>query len=105
LASQEDYLEEKTEVIYGAENIINYGLKDASRAKRQVDILGDSNGLSIFVISGHPITMAFREFIAEITRDNIPYCRKLMKICELRHLLSYASIFETIWIQSSGITI
>jgi hypothetical protein len=62
LASQEDYLEEKTEVIYGAENIINYGLKNASRAKRQVDILSDSNGPSILVIPDHPITMAFREF-------------------------------------------
>jgi two-component system, OmpR family, sensor histidine kinase VicK len=95
LASFEDYAEEKTEVIYGAENIINYGLKNASRAKRQVDILSDSNGPSIFVIPDHPITMAFREFnpkgiklrfIAEITKDNIPYCRELMKICELRHL-------------------
>jgi hypothetical protein len=95
LASQEDYLEEKTEVIYGAESIINYGLKDASRARRQVDICGDSNGPSIFVIPGHPITMAFREFkpkgiklrfIAEITKDNILYCRELMKICELLHL-------------------
>jgi hypothetical protein len=95
LASQEDYLEEKTEVIYGAENIIDYGLKNCSRAKRQVDILSDSNGPSIFVIPGHPITMAFREFkpkgiklrfIAEITKDNIPYCQQLMKICELRHL-------------------
>jgi two-component system sensor histidine kinase VicK len=95
LASQEDYLEEKTEVIYGAENIIDYGLKNCSRARRQVDILSDSNGPSIFVIPGHPITMAFREFkpkgiklrfIAEITKDNIPYCQQLMKICELRHL-------------------
>ena len=95
MASQEDYLEEKTVVIYGAENIINYGLKNCSRARRQVDILSDSNGPSIFVIPGHPITMAFREFkpkgiklrfIAEITKDNIPYCQQLMKICELRHL-------------------
>ena len=95
MASQEDYLEEKTEVIYGAENIIDYGLKNCSRARRQVDILSDSNGPSIFVIPGHPITMAFREFkpkgiklrfIAEITKDNIPYCQQLMKICELRHL-------------------
>ena len=54
-----------------------------------------SNGPSIFVIPGHPITMAFREFkpkgiklrfITEITKDNIPYCQQLMKICELRHL-------------------
>lgn len=39
--------------------------------------------------------MAFRElkqkaikirFIAEITKNNIPYLGELMKICELRHL-------------------
>ena len=95
MASQEEYLEEKTEVLYGAENIIDYALKSCSRARRQVDICGDSDGRSIFVIPNHPVTMAFRElkdkgitirFIAEITKDNIPFCQQLMKICELRHL-------------------
>ena len=81
--------------MYGAENIIDYALKSCFRARRQVDICGDSDGPSIFVIPNHPVTMAFRElkdkgitirFIAEITKDNIPYCQQLMKICELRHL-------------------
>jgi hypothetical protein len=95
LASQRDRLEENTEVIYGEENIINYALKNCSRAERQVDICSDSNGPSIFVIPNHPVTIAFQElkvkgikirFIAEIIKDSIPYCRELMKICELRHL-------------------
>ena len=50
----------------------------------------------MFVIPNHPVTRAFRDlkergirlrFIAEITKDNIGYCKELMKICsELRHL-------------------
>ena len=95
MASQEDYLEGKTVVIYGAENIINSTLKDWSRARSKVDICGDSDAPSIFLIPNHPITKAFRElkdkeikirFIAEITNDNLSYCKELMKICELRHL-------------------
>ena len=49
----------------------------------------------MFVIPNHPITNSFRELkrrgirlrlIAEITKNNIPYCRDLMKTFELRHL-------------------
>jgi hypothetical protein len=55
----------------------------------------DSVAPSTFVIPNHPITQVFREtkergirlrFIAEITKDNIGYCKELMKISELRHL-------------------
>jgi hypothetical protein len=88
-------IEEKTEVIYGAENIIRYALNIISLLKKSVDNCIDSNGPSMFVIPNHPITRAYREmkkrgirirFIAEITKDNIEYCRELMKIFELRHL-------------------
>jgi two-component system sensor histidine kinase VicK len=63
--------------------------------KKSLDICNDSNGPSMFVIPNHPITNACRElkergirlrFIAEITKNNIGYCRELMKLCELRHL-------------------
>lgn len=49
----------------------------------------------MFVIPNHPITNSFQELkrrgirlrlIAEITKDNIPYCKDLIKIFELRHL-------------------
>lgn len=95
LPSTSDNVEEKTEVIYGAENIINHALNIISVLKKSVDNCTDSNGPSMFVIPNHPITNAYRElkkrgirirFIAEITKDNIGYCKELMKICELRHL-------------------
>jgi hypothetical protein len=95
LVSLEDYSVEKTEVIYGAENIVNKTLQALSRCKSQVDNCIDSSAPSMFVIPNHPITNSFRELkrrgirlrlIAEITKGNIPYCRDLMKTFELRHL-------------------
>jgi len=88
-------VEEKTEVIYGAENIIKHVLDIISILKESVDNCTNSNGPLMFVIPDHPITKAYRElnergvrirFISEITRENIGYCKELMKICELRHL-------------------
>jgi two-component system sensor histidine kinase VicK len=95
LASLEGYPEEKTEVIYGADNIINNTLEALSRCKSQVDNCIDSSGPSMFVVPNQPVPIAFRElkergirlrFIAEITKDNIVDCKELMKTCELRHL-------------------
>jgi two-component system, OmpR family, sensor histidine kinase VicK len=95
LASLGDYTEEKTEVIYGPDNIINNTLQALSRCKSQVDNCIDSSGPSMFVVPNQPIPIAFRElkergirlrFIAEITKDNIEDCKELMKTCELRHL-------------------
>jgi len=95
LASLEDYTEEKTEVIYGPENIINNTLLALSRCKSQVDNCIDSSGPSMFVVPNQPVPIAFRElkergirlrFIAEIIKDNIVDRKELMKTCELRHL-------------------
>ena len=102
MASLEDYTEEKTEVIYGPENIINNTLQALSRCKIQVDNCVDSSGPSMFVVPNQPIPIAFRElkergirlrFIAEITKDNIVDCKELMKTCELRHLDEVKGIF------------
>jgi two-component system sensor histidine kinase VicK len=88
-------VEEKTEVIYGVENIINDTIERISAAKEFIDGCMDSSAPSTFVIPNHPITHVFRNakrrgiqlrFIAEITKDNIGYCKELMKISELRHL-------------------
>jgi hypothetical protein len=55
----------------------------------------DSSASSTFVIPNHPITQVFRDskrkgirlrFIADITKDNIGYCKELLDISELRHL-------------------
>jgi two-component system sensor histidine kinase VicK len=95
LASYEDNSEEKTEVIYGAENIIEYAVDRISFLKSYVDNCIDSNSPSNFVIPNHPITKAYRDmkrrgtrirFITEITKENIQYCKELMNISEIRHL-------------------
>ena len=88
-------VEEKTEVMYGDENIINDTLRIYSVLRRYLDICNDFRGPSMFVIPNHPVTEAYRElkergirlrFITEITKDNIVDSRELMKTCELRHL-------------------
>ena len=88
-------VEEKTEIIYGDENIIRDTLEAYSVLTNSLDICNDSNGPSMFVIPNHPVTRAYRElrergirlrFIAEVTKDNIVYSKELMKNCELRHL-------------------
>jgi hypothetical protein len=54
----------------------------------------DVNSPSIFVIPNHPVTEAYIDmknrgvrlrFISEITKDNLQYCKELMKIGEVRH--------------------
>jgi hypothetical protein len=51
-------VEEKTEVIYGDENIINDTLKVYSVLRKYLDICNDSKGPSMFVIPNHPVTIA-----------------------------------------------
>lgn len=59
--STSEDVEEKTEVIYGAENIINDTLERLYAAKESVDNCIDSTAPSIFVIPNHPVTRAFRD--------------------------------------------
>src|SRR5215467_2788297 len=89
------YPSENTEVIYGSENIIKSTLELYSIAKSTLDNCIDSTGPSMLVIHDHPITKAHYEmkgrgikirFITEITKENLPYCKKLKEYGELRHL-------------------
>ena len=89
--SMSDNVEEKTEVIYGAENIVERVLEIIPNLKESVDNCINSNGPSMFVIPDHPITKVYRElndrgirirFISEITRENIGYCKELILILE-----------------------
>jgi sugar-specific transcriptional regulator TrmB len=95
LASQEDYLEEKTEVLYEQDEIIQTAVDTWYTLKNTCDVCADSMGPSMFVIPNHPVTKGYWDmksrgvrirFIAEITNDNISYCKELMRIVELRHL-------------------
>jgi hypothetical protein len=94
---------ERTEVIYGFENIIKITLDRFSLTKRTIDSCIDKShpatimttesiieGISNMKIRGIKIRV-----ITEITRDNILYCKQLMKITtELRHLDEVAGNFS-----------
>jgi hypothetical protein len=85
---------EKTEVIYGVENIINRALQAISTYKHTEDLCTDSNGLAAFIPIEPMRNAAYdlkkrgvkMRWITEITRENIPYCMEVMKFAELRHL-------------------
>jgi signal transduction histidine kinase len=84
---------EKTEILYGQENIIRHFLNDLSNVHERFDSCTDFTGPSLFVDS--PIWPDYTglsrrgirlRFITEITKENLEYCEKLLKVCELRHL-------------------
>jgi len=85
---------EKIEVLYGAENIVNRTLQDLVNLKASFDNCTDHTGPSVF-LAYQPMwnaCIALKQrgvrlrFITEITKDNISYCKEVMKVFELRHL-------------------
>jgi signal transduction histidine kinase len=85
----------RTEVLYGAENAVGRGVQFMKNTKEKMDIFFDSKAPSIVIEidayrSGY---MNIRKgggkirAFTEITKDNIHYCKELIKIVdELRHL-------------------
>ena len=99
------HYEEKTEVIYGEENVTNFALQRLSTVNKTLDICGDRYGPSI-IVANEQIMQKYIELhrrgvrqrhIIEITPENIVDCKKLMKFQELRHLdglKGYLSILD-----------
>ena len=88
------HYEEKTEVIYGKENVINFVLQRLDTAKKTLDLCGDRYGPST-IVANEPVMQKYIELhkrgvrqrvITEITPENVVDCKKLMKFQELRHL-------------------
>jgi two-component system, OmpR family, sensor histidine kinase VicK len=85
---------EKTEVMYGSENTTKIILEFLSRANKNLDIYADntwpsvSMEIDVFKRAMQDIKKrgAKSRYIVEITKDNILYCKELMKIDDLRHL-------------------
>src|SRR5215469_1768230 len=85
---------EKTEVVYGTSNVINAEIQFFSNARLKVDICMDytrpSLALRIESIRKSFLDAKDRDvklrYITEITRENVQYCKELMKIAEVRHL-------------------
>jgi len=91
---ERDDVIEKTEVIYGAENVLNRGIQGIPLAKETIDLCGEEAGPSA-IVANEPIFQRYIEAskrgvrirqITEITKTNILDCKKLMGCMELRHL-------------------
>ena len=86
---------ETTEVLYDPNEIVTRVVERCSIVQYTMDGCIDANGSSVVLIPDHPVTKAFVDmknrgvrlrFISEITKDNLQYCKELMKIGEVRHL-------------------
>jgi hypothetical protein len=87
--------EKRSEILYGVENAVGRGVYFMSNVKRRMDIYFDYRAPSIVVeipeykngyIEIRKRGGKIRAF-TEITKDNIHYCKQLIKLVdELRHL-------------------
>ncbi len=91
---RDDDVTEKTEVIYGAENVLNRGIHGIPLAKETIDLCGEEDGPSA-IVANEPILKKYIEAskrgvrirqITEITKTNTLDCKKLMDCMEMRHL-------------------
>ncbi len=86
---------EGTEVFYGEENVVNLVVQFASKTGSKIDACIDRTR-PLLATEIKPLKEAFLaaksrgvklRYITEITTENIPYCKELMRIVdELRHL-------------------
>ena len=86
---------ERTEILYGAENVISEELQFFVRAKNSIDTCMEHTRPSL-VTGIESIKRSFTEarnrgvrlrYLTEITNANVPYCKELTSIVnELRHL-------------------
>jgi two-component system, OmpR family, sensor histidine kinase VicK len=99
------HYEEKTVVIYGHENVINWVLRTLPTVTKTIDQCGDRHGPSIMLLNEQiwqkHIEMHNRgvrqRIVVEITKENISHCKKLMQYQELRHLdgiIGYLSVLD-----------
>jgi hypothetical protein len=85
---------EKTEVLYGIDKNTNAILEFINKSKYRYDVYADSKG-PFFVVKMEALRKAYIEFvrrgghirfITDITKENIDYCKEMMKFVELRHI-------------------
>jgi hypothetical protein len=84
----------KSEILYGADNIVKRTIQDFHTIKERLDNCIDSTGPYVFfkapIVWKELVGLRSRgvklRFITEITKDNINYSKELSKVAELRHL-------------------
>ncbi|HXT83990.1 MAG TPA: HAMP domain-containing sensor histidine kinase [Verrucomicrobiae bacterium] len=84
---------EKTETIYGFDNIVKLAIKDFSKVNKNLDICADSLGSTFFNntrLSKEFIILKEKgvklRYITEITKDNIEISKKFINLMDCRHL-------------------
>jgi len=96
LSISENSQQDSTEVLYGVESAVSKGVQFMQNANKWMDLYGDENGPSIIIefpdIYKNNYIEARRRgakirFMTEITKENMRYCKELIKIVdEFRHL-------------------
>src|SRR5919206_747463 len=94
---------EITKVFRGTENSTKALVEFVSKAKQRIDSVIDSTAPSIIIrtesIRKERFSAAkdrgvkFR-YVTEITKDNISYCKEMLKFAEIRHLDGVKGNFE-----------
>jgi signal transduction histidine kinase len=85
---------EKTEVLHGLENTTKVILEFLSNARSALDICADSSwpsvamGVDVYRNALRDVSVRGIKLkvVTEITKDNLSYCKEVIKIGELRHL-------------------
>jgi two-component system sensor histidine kinase VicK len=94
---------ETTKIFHGTENSTKALVEFVSKAKQRIDSVVDSTAPSIIIgtdsIRKERLSAAknrgvkFR-YVTEITKDNIAYCKEMLKFAEIRHLDGIKGNFE-----------
>jgi hypothetical protein len=93
--ARDNNVRERTEVLYGTDNVINNELRFFSETKIRIDTCMDSTRPAL-AIGTEAIRKSFVEakrkgvqlrYLTEITNENLPYCKEIMSMVdEVRHL-------------------
>jgi two-component system sensor histidine kinase VicK len=85
---------ERTRVMHGSDQILNWTMESFSKIRETFDSCMTSDGPSI-LFENAALMKAYAQlkdrgiklrFLTEITADNLPYCKQIAKIAEVRHL-------------------
>jgi two-component system, OmpR family, sensor histidine kinase VicK len=85
---------ERTEIVYGIENVTKFSAYGLSKVEKSVDVCGDYSMPSV-ILASEQVKQGYYElnkrgvkirWITDITKDNLYPCKEISKIAELRHL-------------------
>jgi two-component system, OmpR family, sensor histidine kinase VicK len=85
---------ERTEVIYGVENVTKFSADGLSLVENRIDVCGDHNMPSVILASKEVRNGYFElskkgvkiRWVTDVMHENISSCKEIMKIAELRHI-------------------